>query len=67
MRRRDVLALLAAAAAPWPRPARAGPAELDEAVGFAGQILFLSAKVPALVIGVVRNGQTSIQGFGRRA
>ncbi|HZZ62643.1 MAG TPA: D-alanyl-D-alanine-carboxypeptidase/endopeptidase AmpH [Roseiarcus sp.] len=66
MRRRDVLALLAAAAAPWPRPARAGTAELDEAVGFAGQILFLSAKVPALIIGVVRNGQTSIHGFGRR-
>ncbi len=66
MRRRDVLALLAAAALPWPRPARAGTAELDEAVGFAGEILFLSAKVPALVIGVVRNGQTSIHGFGRR-
>ena len=56
-----------AAALPWPCPARAGQAELDEAVGFAGQILFLAAKVPALVIGVVRNGQTSIQGFGRRA
>jgi len=67
MRRRDVLPLLAAAALPWPRPAVAGQAELDEAVGFAGQVLFLAAKVPALVIGVVRNGQTSIQGFGRRA
>ena len=67
MRRRNVLALLAASALPWPCPARAGEAELDEAVGFAGQILFLAAKVPALVIGVVRNGQTSIQGFGRRA
>jgi serine-type D-Ala-D-Ala carboxypeptidase/endopeptidase len=66
MRRRDVLALLAAAALSQPRPARAGTAELDEAVGFAGQVLFLSAKVPALVIGVVRNGQTSIHGFGRR-
>ena len=66
MRRRDVLAVLAAAALAPPRQARARQAELDEAVGFAGQILFLSAKVPALVIGVVRNGQTSIQGFGRR-
>jgi len=55
IRRRDVLALLAAAAAPWPRPARAGTAELDEAVGFAGQVLFLSAKVPALVIGLGRH------------
>jgi D-alanyl-D-alanine-carboxypeptidase/D-alanyl-D-alanine-endopeptidase len=67
MRRRDVLALLAAASLPWPRRARAGQAELDEAVGFTGQVLFLAAKAPALVIGVVRNGQTSIQGFGRSA
>ncbi len=67
MRRRDVLALLAGAALPWPRHARATQAALDEAVGFAGQILFLATKVPALVIGVVRNGQNSIHGFGRRA
>ena len=67
MRRRDILALFAATALAPPRPALAGQAELDEAVGFAGQILFLAAKVPALVIGVVRNGQTSIHGFGRRA
>jgi D-alanyl-D-alanine-carboxypeptidase/D-alanyl-D-alanine-endopeptidase len=67
MRRRDVLGLLAAAALPWPRPARATQAMLDESVGFAGQILFLSIKTPALVLGVVRDGQTSIQGFGRRA
>ena len=67
MRRRDVLALLAAAALPWSTKARAGQAELDEAVGFAGQVLFLAAKVPALVIGVVRNGQTSVQGFGHSA
>jgi serine-type D-Ala-D-Ala carboxypeptidase/endopeptidase len=67
MRRRDVLRLLAAAALPWSRPARASQALLDESVSFAGQILFLSLKVPALVIGVIRDGQTSIQGFGRRA
>jgi D-alanyl-D-alanine-carboxypeptidase/D-alanyl-D-alanine-endopeptidase len=67
MRRRDVIGLLAAAALPWPRPARASQALLDESVGFAGQILFLSLKVPALVLGAVRDGQTSIQGFGRRA
>ena len=64
--RRDVLALFAGAAAPWPRRARASQAMLDEAVGFAGQVLFLAAKVPALVIGAVQNGHTSIQGFGRR-
>ena len=67
MRRRDVLGLLAAAALPWSRPAQASPALLDESVGFAGQMLFLALKVPALVIGVGRDGQTSIQGFGRRA
>ncbi len=66
MRRREALALLAAAACPWPWAARAGQAMLDEAVGFAGQILFLAAKPPALVIGAVKDGQTSIQGFGRR-
>ena len=67
MRRRDVIGLLAAAALPWPRPARASQALLDESVGFAAQVLFLVIKTPALVVGVVRDGQTSIQGFGRRA
>ena len=67
MRRRDVIGLLAAAALPWPRPARASQALLDESVSFAVQVLFLSLKVPALVLGVARDGQTSIQGFGRRA
>jgi D-alanyl-D-alanine-carboxypeptidase/D-alanyl-D-alanine-endopeptidase len=67
MRRRDVLGLLAAAALPWSRTAQASQALLDESVGFAGQVLFLSLKIPALVLGVIRNGQASIQGFGRRA
>ena len=67
MRRRDVLGLLAAAALPRSHPAQASQALLDESVGFAGQILFLALKVPALVIGVIWDGQTSIQGFGRRA
>ncbi len=67
MRRRDVLGLLAGAALSWPYPARANQALLDDTVGFTGEILFLSLKTPALVLGVVRNGQTSIQGFGRRA
>jgi D-alanyl-D-alanine-carboxypeptidase/D-alanyl-D-alanine-endopeptidase len=67
MRRRDALALLAGAALPWPLHARAGQAELDEAVGFSGQVLSLALKAPALVMGAVRNGETSIQGFGRRA
>lgn len=67
MRRRDVLGLIAGAAMPWPYPTRASQALLDDTVGFTGQILFLSLKTPALALGVVRNGQTSIQGFGRRA
>src|SRR5271163_5338846 len=66
MRRRDVLGLLAGAVVPWPCAARATQALLDDAVGFTGQILFLTVKTPALVLGVVRNGETSIQGFGRR-
>jgi D-alanyl-D-alanine-carboxypeptidase/D-alanyl-D-alanine-endopeptidase len=67
IRRRDALGLLAAAALPWPRSAQADEPLLDESVGFAGQILFLALKTPALVLGVIRDGQTSIQGFGRRA
>jgi D-alanyl-D-alanine-carboxypeptidase/D-alanyl-D-alanine-endopeptidase len=67
MRRRDVLGLLAGAALPSPRTARASQVLLDESVGFAGQILFVAIKTPALVLGVVHGGQTSIQGFGRRA
>jgi D-alanyl-D-alanine-carboxypeptidase/D-alanyl-D-alanine-endopeptidase len=67
MRRRDVLALLAGAALPWPIQTRAAQAALEETVGFAGQALFLATTPPALVIGAVRNGQASIQGFGRRS
>lgn len=40
---------------------------LDEIVEFNGEILFLSANVPAVVIGAVRNGETSVRGFGQRA
>ncbi len=67
MRRRDVLALLAGAAAPWPFHARAAQAALEETVGFTGQTLFLATGPPALVIGAVRNGQASVFGFGRRS
>ncbi len=39
----------------------------EETVGFTGQVLFLEHKVPALVIGAVRNGKVYVEGFGRRA
>src|SRR5262245_33912938 len=38
---------------------------LDEAVDFTGTLLFLDSKVPALVIGAVRNGETTVAGFGK--
>ena len=39
---------------------------LDETVEFTGTVLFLQSKVPGLVIGAVRNGETAIHGFGER-
>jgi hypothetical protein len=60
MRRRDLIGLLAAAALPRPRSPFASPSLLDQSVGFAAQILFLAIKAPALVLGVIRGGQTSI-------
>ena len=40
---------------------------LDEVVGFTAQVLFLEQKVPALVMGAVRNGEIAVHGFGERA
>lgn len=37
---------------------------LEEVVGFTGAVLFLDTKVPAMVIGAVRDGQTAVFGFG---
>lgn len=47
--------------------AHAEDALLDEVVEFTGEILFLETHVPGLVIGAIRNGETSIHGFGERA
>ncbi|MEO8630634.1 MAG: D-alanyl-D-alanine-carboxypeptidase/endopeptidase AmpH, partial [Betaproteobacteria bacterium] len=44
--------------------ARAEDKLLEETVGFAGTVLFLQTHVPALVIGVVRDGKTAVFGFG---
>src|SRR5262245_26845984 len=38
---------------------------LDEAVDFTGTMLFLDSKVPGLVIGAVRNGETTVAGVGK--
>jgi serine-type D-Ala-D-Ala carboxypeptidase/endopeptidase len=37
---------------------------LEETVGFTGTVLFLQTHVPALVIGVVRDGRSAVLGFG---
>ncbi len=44
--------------------ARAADKLLEEVVGFTGAVLFLDTKVPAMVIGAVRDGQTAVFGFG---
>ena len=54
-------ALMAAAAA------RAEDKLLNEVLEFNGVMLFMESRVPALVIGAVRNGQTAVFGFGDMA
>lgn len=48
-------------------PSRAEDKLLNEIVSFNGAILFMDTRVPALVIGAVRNGQTAVFGFGETA
>ncbi len=45
-------------------PAGAHDPLLEETAGFTGAILYYSLGMPALVIGVIRNGHTAIAGFG---
>src|SRR5262249_61194159 len=40
---------------------------LQEAVQFKGAFAFLGAKVPGLIFGAVRNGETAFAGFGETA
>lgn len=47
-------------------PAHADPL-LDEIVGFTAQMFLIETKVPAVVIGVIRDGEISVKGFGERA
>ncbi len=48
-----------------PSAAPANDKLLDEAVEFTGAMLFLETKVPALVIGAVRDREVSVVGFGK--
>ena len=59
-----LLAVVATVFSPVRWGARANDKLLDETVEFTGAVLFLQSHVPALVIGVVRDGQTAVFGFG---
>ena len=59
-----LLALAALAMLLFGTGARAADKLLDEVVGFTGEVLLLQTRVPALVIGVVRDGKTTVLGFG---
>jgi D-alanyl-D-alanine-carboxypeptidase/D-alanyl-D-alanine-endopeptidase len=48
-----------------PSRAQAKDKLLEEAVDFTGTMFFLESKVPALVIGAIRNGETAVVGFGK--
>jgi len=58
------VAVLALCLMAFPLETQAKDKLLDEAVEFTGAVLFLESKVPALVIGAVRNGEVSVSGFG---
>jgi D-alanyl-D-alanine-carboxypeptidase/D-alanyl-D-alanine-endopeptidase len=62
-----IVALTTAAVATSPSRGHAEDKLLTEAVQFNGAILYLSTKVPGLIFGAVRHGETAIAGFGRTA
>ena len=62
--RRRILILPAIGAMLLARSAQADDKLLEETVAFTGEVLFLQTHVPALVIGVVRDGKTAVFGFG---
>jgi D-alanyl-D-alanine-carboxypeptidase/D-alanyl-D-alanine-endopeptidase len=49
----------------WPLATDAKDKLLGETVELSGAVLFAETKVPALVVGVVRNAETSGFGFGK--
>jgi serine-type D-Ala-D-Ala carboxypeptidase/endopeptidase len=40
---------------------------LNEIIEFNGAMLFMESRVPAMIVGAVRNGQTAVVGFGETA
>ena len=60
-----VFALSAMAILSFVGSSRADDKLLEATVGFTGTVLFLQTQVPALVIGVVRDGKTAVFGFGK--
>src|SRR5262245_59250615 len=64
---RLVVALLVAQAGLLAGSARAEDKLLNEVLGFNGAILYLDSRVPGMVIGAVRNGETAVFGFGETA
>jgi serine-type D-Ala-D-Ala carboxypeptidase/endopeptidase len=64
MKRCGVLVGLAMTLVLTSSSARAADKFFEETVEFTGAVLFLQTHVPALVIGVVRDGKTAVFGFG---
>jgi serine-type D-Ala-D-Ala carboxypeptidase/endopeptidase len=56
---------MAMAAVLFGASARADDKLLEATVEFTGEVLFLQSHVPALVIGVVRDGKTAVFGYGQ--
>ena len=66
-RRALAFAALSMAGGLFAATARAEDKLLNEIVGFNGAMLFMDARVPGMVIGAVRNGETAVFGFGETA
>jgi len=48
-------------------PAHSDQLLFDNTVEFTGQIFFLDSKVPGLIIGAIKDGETAVYGFGETA
>lgn len=61
---RTALAVLIALSLVTAAPAAAERKLLEEIVGFTGTLLKADLKVPALILGIVKDGETAVAGFG---